>query len=463
MSRVAHLRNHPFIVYDEERVRVRAYYRSLSSSEPDPVRDWLAAEAEELEHQARERLVFPPSDLAFEDCYEPPIGFVVPIGGGLRPRYVGSRSPRRCIFCGAPDARFRNDAHLISESFGNRSLLTLEECDACNEHHGRDLEDDLAKMIIDARVLGRLKNKSRTIAKAKLGDGRGSIGGAASPAPLPVNVVEGDSSVTLRAAEGVGELGFPPIKFRPLSALRAIGRMAYLALPPDRRDSHQLLRDWVIGVRDLRPLKLWRFFYPTPFSTVGLTVWTRRTTERVPEVVAMFHCAHVVVLIAPTLDTDAITVLPPLLKPTPGATELQGHQITYENDKPLADPWIHTFVGADDYVIADLAACHVAVRIQLGDTRMDFDGTFSATSPDGPHELITHQVVGGTLPGSITLTSTTGGRNWRIEFNGTTPIALQIAALLANGATLTIVDDKGRELYPKPKGWFQPPQGAGET
>ena len=55
---------------------------------------------------------------------------------------VGRPHPRRCRFCGkqGPDVTFLKEAHALPEMVGNKTLLSLHECDACNELFGRTIE-----------------------------------------------------------------------------------------------------------------------------------------------------------------------------------------------------------------------------------------------------------------------------------------------------------------------------------
>lgn len=461
MSRVDHLRSHPFIVYDEERVRARAYYRFLSGTSGGPLDDWLAAEAEELEAQARERLVYPAigpvNAPAFEDCYEPAVGFVVHAGSSAPKRMVGQPSPRRCAWCrkSPSEVTFKQDAHLVSETFGNRSLFTLEECDSCNQRHGQQLENHLAKMLIGIRVLGRVKNKHGGVAKAKLGEGRASVGGTPHPEPLRVNEVEGDPSVTFRdVGAGFAELTMPQAKLRPISALRAIGRMAFLAIPSQDRHRYEFLREWVLGERAIEPMKVWRVTYPTVFDSVGVTAWTRCGNAPVPDVVAMFHCAQSVLLIAPTSDAQATIVLPPLPRPSPPALAPSAWEQTFENDKPIEDQWTHKFAGADHYFLVNVKALPVKVRLRLEDTNVVLDGELSTPSPSRPHEVIAYEIVGGTMPGKLSLTTTDGGRTWKCQITGQSDQTLFLGMLLGRGASLTIDDGQGRQVFPRAAGWF---------
>jgi HNH endonuclease len=48
------------------------------------------------------------------------------------------KSKRVCRFCGRkqPDVTFKNVAHAISESLGNKKIILYEECDECNARFG---------------------------------------------------------------------------------------------------------------------------------------------------------------------------------------------------------------------------------------------------------------------------------------------------------------------------------------
>ena len=73
-------------------------------------------------------------------------------------------SERRCRFCGKsePEVSFRNKAHAVPELLGNKCLISMNECDACNEFFASDYEDHLAKWFGPMRSLCQMQGKKGT-------------------------------------------------------------------------------------------------------------------------------------------------------------------------------------------------------------------------------------------------------------------------------------------------------------
>jgi hypothetical protein len=78
-------------------------------------------------------------------------------------RLADHRSPseRRCRFCrrSAPEVTFRNKAHAVPEFMGNKSIISMNECDTCNDFFAREYEDHLAKRLGLSRALAGIRGK----------------------------------------------------------------------------------------------------------------------------------------------------------------------------------------------------------------------------------------------------------------------------------------------------------------
>ena len=63
-------------------------------------------------------------------------------------RYIGEKSNQICRFCKKDKSmtRFKSIAHAIPELLGNKSIISHEECDACNKFFATS-EDHLGKML----------------------------------------------------------------------------------------------------------------------------------------------------------------------------------------------------------------------------------------------------------------------------------------------------------------------------
>lgn len=79
--------------------------------------------------------------------------FIGHLGVGQK-QYIGPDIPTTCRFCGksTPEVKFQNDAHAIPQLLGNRKLILVDECDACNSFFAAKLEDHLGKLLKPGRV-----------------------------------------------------------------------------------------------------------------------------------------------------------------------------------------------------------------------------------------------------------------------------------------------------------------------
>jgi hypothetical protein len=80
------------------------------------------------------------------------------------------RQKRICRFCGnsiSTGAKFKMEAHAISEGIGNKTVILAEECDSCNEYFGKTIERDLLTYLSLYRTLFGILNKDNKIPTIK--------------------------------------------------------------------------------------------------------------------------------------------------------------------------------------------------------------------------------------------------------------------------------------------------------
>lgn len=70
---------------------------------------------------------------------------------------------RSCRYCSrtAPTVSFANVAHAVPEFLGNRSVLSLNECDECNHYLANNYEDHLGKWSLFARATSNVAGKNK--------------------------------------------------------------------------------------------------------------------------------------------------------------------------------------------------------------------------------------------------------------------------------------------------------------
>ena len=72
------------------------------------------------------------------------------------------QSKRVCRYCGRsmPNATFKQKAHAISESLGNKGLICREECDDCNQRFNQTIEQDVTRFFQFFLILNGVKGKN---------------------------------------------------------------------------------------------------------------------------------------------------------------------------------------------------------------------------------------------------------------------------------------------------------------
>lgn len=72
------------------------------------------------------------------------------------------KAERRCLFCGkdaSEGATFQQVAHAVPESLGNKHLISYEECDACNQSAGKDVDSSVGIFWMFERIYFGLNGK----------------------------------------------------------------------------------------------------------------------------------------------------------------------------------------------------------------------------------------------------------------------------------------------------------------
>lgn len=88
---------------------------------------------------------------------------IIPIPCPDKLTFIETKKEYVCRFCSKDKTQttFRKKAHAIPELLGNKTLCSKNECDACNEHFGRHLEDHLAKYLMPYNSLMQIVGKNK--------------------------------------------------------------------------------------------------------------------------------------------------------------------------------------------------------------------------------------------------------------------------------------------------------------
>jgi len=141
------------------------------------------------------------------------------------------KSKRKCIYCGqteAMGATFHQKAHAISEALGNKHVIQNEECDACNNYFGKNIEPCFANNLSAFRVIYGVSG-SNGVPHYKLKN-KGNLERQGEATVIQVCSENINTQSTLESLK----LCFGP-KINPLNIYKSLVKFAYGVLPPKYR------------------------------------------------------------------------------------------------------------------------------------------------------------------------------------------------------------------------------------
>lgn len=161
-----------------------------------------------------------------------------------------------CRYCSESNPKcFRKIAHTLPESLGNRWIISLDECDECNEKFSI-CEDALAAAVRPFLTLGGIEGKQNKVPQTgrTLGD---AILSRNSRSEIPnISLIskgrEFNQILSVDATTGVLRMVMPVagFKFKPRLAYKALTKMAYALLPDEELENYGMTRGWLLDVDD---------------------------------------------------------------------------------------------------------------------------------------------------------------------------------------------------------------------
>ncbi len=193
---------------------------------------------------------------------------------------------RICRFCGLgkPEVTFKNVAHAVPEFLANKSLVSMNECDTCNEFLAHKYEDDLAKWFGPMRSVSQMKGKKGvpTYKNENVRIGMGSKG-------LEIGIVTEDLESHLKFD---GPFTFtmpvatPSQPFVPINAAKALIKTACSLCPPELLNECKPAIDWLME-RALANMSMFPVLFaftpgPMPYGDGKVLLLKRKSHDEYP-------------------------------------------------------------------------------------------------------------------------------------------------------------------------------------
>jgi hypothetical protein len=202
---------------------------------------------------------------------------------GQRKQRLGKKQPRQCRYClkTKPETSFRQEAHSIPECLGNRSLISLDECDHCNQKFSQTFEDHFDKFTQPMRTMTGTCGKNG-VPTFKSRDGKARV--HLNRKQMRFSIEEKENAGVLSADEPnkAMSLTLKGHPYVPLEIYRCLVKMAF-AILPDREVRHfDLTRRWLVEPLGPPPPALTSLakvhigFVPGSFTDPVISLWHRQ-------------------------------------------------------------------------------------------------------------------------------------------------------------------------------------------
>jgi len=183
-------------------------------------------------------------------------------------RYLGDKAKRICRFCKSDNATFRNDAHVIPQLLGNKTLMSFYECDACNKDFGDDIENHLGNWTKPSRTLSRIRGQNGCPVLKREGDNGWRIEGKG--ANLHITANETGAPFTVDEANHRVAFRLPRDPYIPLAVFKAFVRIGLTLMPDVEVHNFEELVEWVRNKNHtfglMKKCFVARTFHPGPMS-----------------------------------------------------------------------------------------------------------------------------------------------------------------------------------------------------
>ncbi|SKC99120.1 HNH endonuclease [Burkholderia sp. CF099] len=224
------------------------------------------------------------------------------LGGENGHVYAKHDGTGRCRYCGrsSPEVPFRSKSHAFPEQIGNKTLIDPAECDECNWHFGKMLDDDFAKWTQPWRTVLRVKGRSG-IPTTRSRDQKMRIE-AQDVSNLKLYVSQIDDHHMLDTDAQRLQLKVDRPAYVPMGVFKCLVKMAVSVMPAVYAAECDHLKKWILEASHTfesypyRPLTVLLQLIPVriPNEVISYTLLRRRNeASRVPYLMFALQFANV--------------------------------------------------------------------------------------------------------------------------------------------------------------------------
>jgi hypothetical protein len=226
-------------------------------------------------------------------------------------QWLGRRPQKTCRYClkSRPETTFKSKSHAVPECLGNESILSVDECDLCNELFSQTFEDHMDKFTQGLRTMLGITGKSG-VPTYRTRDKSGRI--EHDHRLRHLRIIEGTGSRFVEDDERNRRLSVKLMShpYIPIEVYRCLTKTAFAILPVGELEYFESCRQWLLernsasllGHTSLARVHL--ALYPSPSSEPLVCLW-RRTSNwtQTPYMLAAVSTVRFILMFALPLST----------------------------------------------------------------------------------------------------------------------------------------------------------------
>jgi HNH endonuclease len=214
--------------------------------------------------------------------------------GGPEKLRLGGSSPRVCRYCqkSRPDTTFRQIAHSVPECLGNRRLISLDECDRCNELFSQTFEHHFDNFLRPLRTILAIPGK-RGVPAFKSPDGKARVEHNKEKNNFSITEDERGAILTEDERGKAFDMTMSSQPHVPLEVYRCLVKMAFAVLPESEAKHFDATRRWLLDTLASPTGMLPSFafshvvFLPAALAAPHVSLWRRKySAPRAPYMLA---------------------------------------------------------------------------------------------------------------------------------------------------------------------------------
>ena len=217
-----------------------------------------------------------------------------------------------CRYCGESDKRkFSLIAHAFPELIGNKKIIDKCECDTCNRHFSKLVEDDFGKWTLPVRSVGRVKGKKIPALVSDRKDfqlrskDKNNID-IFCPSDIDPRFIYDHTANRVR-------LTLPRQRYIPMGVFKCLVKMALAIMPNEEAILCSHLKKWILEKQHTHesfrftPLKIFTQMVSGPLSsdTVNYQLLRRKRSSECPYMVFVVSFSNLALqIMLPMPDQD---------------------------------------------------------------------------------------------------------------------------------------------------------------